>query len=59
MARIAREDFEWFKEWDQTLDESNAPFYQWFVGGKVNIVHNAWIATRARGGATRSRCCGR
>jgi acetyl-CoA synthetase len=40
-ARIAREDFEWFKDWDQALDESNAPFYQWFVGGKVNIVHNA------------------
>jgi acetyl-CoA synthetase len=40
-ARIAREDFEWYKEWDTTLDESNAPFYQWFVGGKVNIVHNA------------------
>jgi acetyl-CoA synthetase len=40
-ARIAREEFEWFKEWDKTLDDSNAPFYQWFVGGKVNIVHNA------------------
>jgi acetyl-CoA synthetase len=40
-ARIAREDFEWFKEWDTALDDSNAPFYQWFVGGKVNIVHNA------------------
>jgi acetyl-CoA synthetase len=23
------------------LDDSNAPFYKWFVGAKVNIVHNA------------------
>ena len=23
------------------LDESNAPFYKWFVGAKTNIVHNA------------------
>ncbi len=40
-ARIARDEFEWFQPWDKTLDDSNAPFYQWFVGGKVNIVHNA------------------
>ena len=33
-------EFEWFKPWDQVLDDSNAPFYQWFVGGKVNIVYN-------------------
>jgi len=34
-------ELEWFKKWDQVLDSSNAPFYQWFVGGKTNIVHNA------------------
>jgi acetyl-CoA synthetase len=39
--QIAREEFEWFEPWKQTLDSSNAPFYQWFVGGKTNIVHNA------------------
>ena len=38
---IARENFEWFEPWHTTLDESNAPFYQWFVGAKTNIVHNA------------------
>lgn len=32
---------EWFKPWDKVLDESNYPFYKWFVGGKTNIVHNA------------------
>ncbi|WDD99631.1 acetate--CoA ligase [Thalassomonas actiniarum] len=31
----------WYKKWDKVLDESQAPFYQWFSGGKTNIVHNA------------------
>ncbi len=33
-------ELHWFKEWDQVLDESNAPFYQWFVGGKLNVAYN-------------------
>lgn len=40
-AEIARAEFEWFEPWHTTLDESNAPFYKWFVGGKTNIVLNA------------------
>lgn len=32
---------EWYEPWDTVLDESNPPFYRWFVGGKTNIVHNA------------------
>ncbi|MCB0032894.1 MAG: acetate--CoA ligase [Anaerolineales bacterium] len=40
-GKIAAENFEWYKPWNQVLDESNAPFYKWFVGAKVNIVHNA------------------
>ena len=35
------EELEWFHKWEQVLDDSNPPFYKWFVGGKVNIVHNA------------------
>ena len=35
------EELEWYQKWDQVLDESQAPFYKWFVGGKTNIVHNA------------------
>ncbi len=35
------ENLEWFKKWDQVLDDSHKPFYKWFVGGKINIVHNA------------------
>ena len=32
---------DWFRKWDKVLDGSKAPFYQWFVGGKINIIHNA------------------
>ena len=35
------EELEWYQNWDQVLDENEAPFYKWFVGGKTNIVHNA------------------
>ena len=31
----------WYKKWDKVLDESKKPFYKWFVGGKINIIHNA------------------
>jgi acetyl-CoA synthetase len=31
----------WYKKWDQVVDESNKPFYKWFAGGKINVVHNA------------------
>jgi len=34
-------ELEWFKKWDKVLDDSNPPFYKWFVGGKTNIVYNA------------------
>jgi len=32
---------DWFRKWDQVLDETQKPFFQWFKGGKFNIVHNA------------------
>jgi acetyl-CoA synthetase len=35
------EQLEWYKRWDKVLETSRAPFYQWFVGGKTNIAHNA------------------
>jgi acetyl-CoA synthetase len=40
-GRIAAENFEWYKPWNTVLDDSNAPFYKWFDGARVNIVHNA------------------
>lgn len=33
-------ELDWFKPWDRVL-EWNPPFAKWFVGGKINIVHNA------------------
>jgi len=35
------DELDWFKKWDKVLDESQKPFYKWFVGGKTNIVLNA------------------
>jgi acetyl-CoA synthetase len=34
------EMLDWFEEWDQVLDDSNPPFYEWFSGGKLNASHN-------------------
>jgi acetyl-CoA synthetase len=35
------EQLEWFEKWDTVLDESKAPFYKWFTGGKLNASYNA------------------
>ena len=35
------ESLDWYQKWEKVLDSSNAPFYKWFTGGKINIVHNA------------------
>ncbi|HYZ39165.1 MAG TPA: AMP-binding protein, partial [Stellaceae bacterium] len=31
---------DWYKRWDQTLDTSNAPFWRWYVGGRINASYN-------------------
>ncbi len=31
----------WYKKWDTVLDDSDAPFYRWFVGGETNVCYNA------------------
>jgi acetyl-CoA synthetase len=30
----------WDKYWTTTLDSSNAPFWKWFLGGKLNVSYN-------------------
>jgi acetyl-CoA synthetase len=51
LARSARRDLqgfweseakelEWYKPWKKVLDDSKKPFFKWFTGAKVNIVHN-------------------
>ena len=39
-ARLAREHVSWKTPFTKSLDESNAPFYQWFADGKLNVSYN-------------------
>ena len=39
-ARLAREHLNWNKPFSQTLDSSNAPFFQWFADGELNASAN-------------------
>ena len=39
-AKLARENVVWNKPFTRTLDESNAPFYQWFDDGELNASAN-------------------
>jgi acetyl-CoA synthetase len=50
--KMARE-LDWYQPWTDVLDESKAPFFKWFVGGKTNIVLNA--LDRHQSNATRNR----
>ena len=34
------ENIEWINKWDQVLDDSNPPYYKWFVNGKLNVAAN-------------------
>ncbi len=29
----------WFKKWEKVLDDSNPPFYRWFVGAETNLAY--------------------
>ena len=31
---------DWYKHWEKTLDTSNAPFWRWYVGGRINASYN-------------------
>jgi len=33
-------NLEWITKWEQVLDESNPPFYKWFINGKLNVSSN-------------------
>jgi acetyl-CoA synthetase len=39
-ARLARDNVQWTKPFTKTLDESKAPFYQWFEDGELNASAN-------------------
>ncbi len=44
---------EWYRKWDKVLDDSEKPFYKWFTGGQINIIHNA--LDRHQKNATRNK----
>ena len=37
----AKELIDWHEPWRTVLDDSNKPFFKWFVGARTNIVYNA------------------
>jgi len=37
----AASELEWDVRWQEVLDASDAPFYEWFRGGQINTCHNA------------------
>ncbi|NKB63573.1 MAG: AMP-binding protein [Gammaproteobacteria bacterium] len=39
-AEIAEQVY-WYKKWDKVIDDSDAPFYRWFVGAQTNVCFNA------------------
>jgi acetyl-CoA synthetase len=36
----AAEMLDWYDGYDQVLDDSNPPFYEWFTGGELNASYN-------------------
>ena len=39
-AKLAREELLWHKPFTKALDESKAPFYEWFEDGALNVSYN-------------------
>lgn len=37
----AAAEIDWQRPWDKVLDDSKAPFYQWFSGGELNTCYNS------------------
>ena len=37
----AAAEIDWDEPWERVLDDSRAPLYRWFAGGRLNSCHNA------------------
>ena len=37
----AAAEIDWIEPWERLLDDSRAPFYRWFAGGRLNTCYNA------------------
>ncbi len=38
--QLAASELHWFRKWDSVLDDSEHPFYKWFVGARTNMSFN-------------------
>ena len=57
-AKQSEELLDWAEPWDAVLDESEAPFYKWFVGGKITPHTRRSTATWTPATATAWRSTG-
>jgi acetyl-CoA synthetase len=48
-ARLAREHLEWRRPFTKVLNDTNAPFYQWFEDGELNASYNCLDRNLANG----------
>ena len=46
-------ELDWYGPWTTVLDETQKPFYKWFTGAQVNIIHNC--LDRYQNTATRNK----
>jgi acetyl-CoA synthetase len=53
-ARLARENLDWRKPFTTALDESAAPFYQWFADGELNASYNCLDRNLKNGNANKT-----
>ena len=53
-ARLAREHLDWHTPFTSTLDESNAPFYEWFKDGQLNASYNCLDRNLQNGNANKT-----
>src|SRR5947209_18167308 len=54
-GRLAKDNLLWHKPFSKVLDESRAPFYEWFSDGKLNVSHNCRSEERRVGKECRQR----
>jgi len=53
-GRLAHENLEWHKPFSKVLDESNAPFYQWYADGQLNVSYNCLDRNLKNGNANKT-----
>ena len=52
-GRLAREELHWNKPFTKVLDESRAPFYEWFGDGELNVSANCLDVNLKNGNANK------